>query len=149
MKNKYISLKSKKIIVLFLFLISFFSCDENKSKIPNVYVEIYLDLTDPLYSSLTIPGNYLYVTGGVNGIIVYHTIDDEFRAYERTCPYDPECGKVFVDEYSFNAVDSICCKSEFSLLSEGVAVQGPAKNPLKQYKCIYNQNSRILSIKNQ
>ena len=149
MKNMYLYLKIGKIIILLLIITSFFSCDENQSDIPNVFVDIYLDLNDPLYNGLTVPGNYEYITGGVNGILIYHTIDDEFRAYERTCPYDPECGKVYVDEYNFNAVDTVCCGSEFSLLSEGVAVQGPSKYPLKQYAAIYNMNSRILHIKNQ
>lgn len=149
MKRKYFNIKTGKIIILLLFLISFFSCDKNQSKIPNIYVDIIIDLNDPLYNSLTVPGNYEYITGGVNGILIYHTIDDEFRAYERTCPYDPECGKVYVDEYSFNAVDTVCCGSEFSLLTEGAVVKGPSKYPLKQYTCIYSQNSKILHIKNQ
>ena len=147
MKNLFFYLNPGKTIILLFFLISFFSCKENQSKIPNVYVYIEIDLNDPLYSSLTVPGNYEYVTGGVNGILIYHTIDDTFRAYERTCPYDPELGRIYVDEKSYNAVDSVC-GSEFSLLTDGAVVQGPAEFPLKPYTCIFNQNSGILIIKN-
>jgi len=138
--------------VIYFFLLSnialFSSCDENKNPIPNVYVDIYIDLTDPLYYDLQSVGGYVYITGGVNGILIYRSSADEFKAYERTCPYDPDCGKVSVDEASLNAVDTLCCKSEFSLLLDGTVSQGPSEFPLKAYTCFYDQNAQILHIKN-
>ena len=118
MKKKQFVIKTV-IFTLFLITVSYlFSCDENQSKIPNVYV----DLTNPIYNDLSNIGGYVYVTGGVSGILVYHSSLDEYQAYERTCPYDPDCGKVYVDEINFNAVDSVCCGSEFSLLLNGTVV---------------------------
>ncbi len=148
MKIGYYNIKTWFSFVLLLNLFLFSSCDENKNPIPTVYVDIYIDLNDPLYYDLQSVGSYVYITGGVNGILIYRSSADEFRAYERTCPYDPDCGIVSVDEASLNAVDSLCCKSEFSLLLDGAVSQGPSQFPLRAYTCIYDMNAQILHIKN-
>lgn len=133
------------IILLFIFISG---CKNNTDNIPNVYVDIVIDLNDPQYSKLTIPGNFEYITGGVNGIIVYRKSFDEFTAFERTCPYDPSCGKVFIDETGYTAKDTICCKSEFSIIIDGAVSKGPSQFPLRNYSTQYNPNSQILRITN-
>lgn len=148
MKKKHFNLKTGIITILIFSVLIFFSCDENQSNIPTVYVDFYIDLTDPLNSKLTLPGNYEYFTGGVNGILIYHTIDDEYQAFERTCPYDPDCGKITVDEKNYVAVDTVCCGSEFSLLTGGNVTQGPSIYPLKRYSCFFDINTNTLHIKN-
>lgn len=147
-KSVYLNIKTRFSFVFLLSILLFTACDENKSSIPNVYVDITIDLTDSLYYDLQSVGAYVYITGGVNGILIYRSSSDDFNAYERTCPYDPDCGKVYVDEGGFNAVDTLCCKSEFSLLLDGAVSQGPSKFPLKMYTCIYDRNAQILHIKN-
>jgi hypothetical protein len=78
-------------IAIILFFASFFSilpaCDREE-RIQYVYVDfvVYLDL--PEFTELKTPGNYLYVTGGVRGIILYCDFTDSYKAYERNCPYD-------------------------------------------------------------
>ncbi len=149
-------MKTLKFIIktpVFLFLVSFFlffiSCNESKNPIPVVPVDFYIHIdSDPSFYNLQTIGGYVYVTGGVSGILIYRSSTDEFKAYERACPYDPDCGKIYVDEGSLNAVDSTCCKSEFSLLLDGAVSKGPAQFPLRQYQCIYDQNNQILHIKN-
>lgn len=148
MKQMIYSIKTGKVIILLLLMLSFFSCKENRNPVPDIYVDILIPLGDPLYNSITIPGNYLYIKGGVNGILLYHTVDDQYKAYDRTCTYDPDCGKVSFIENTFKAVDTVCCGSEFSMLVDGIVEQGPAEFPLKQYACIYNQNSNTLQIRN-
>ena len=147
-KRSNLNIKVLIYIILLSNIALFFSCDENKNPIPIVPVDFYIDLKLPDYYNLQSVGGYVYVTGGVNGILIYRSSADEFRAYERTCPYDPDCGRVSVDERNFVAVDTVCCKSEFSLLLDGAVSQGPAQYPLKQYTCIYDQNAQILHIKN-
>ncbi|MCD6556294.1 MAG: hypothetical protein J7K64_03790 [Bacteroidales bacterium] len=148
MKIGYINIKTWFSFVLLLNLFLFSSCEENKNPIPTVYVDIYIDLNDPLYYDLQSVGSYVYITGGVNGILIYRSSADEFRAYDRTCPYDPDIGRVVVDDANLNAVDSVGCKSEFSLLLDGAVSQGPSQFPLKAYTCIYDMNAQMLHIKN-
>ena len=146
-QSTHIIKTGKPFILVFLFL-SFFACDEKQNPVPNVYVDFEVNLNDPQFNTVIIPGNYIYLTGGVNGIILYHTVDDQYKAFDRTCTYDPECGKVYVSEDQLKAVDTVCCGSVFSLLVDGIVEQGPAEFPLKQYQCIYNSNAHILRIKN-
>ncbi|MCF6366893.1 MAG: hypothetical protein L3J35_11890 [Bacteroidales bacterium] len=148
MKKKHFIIKTGVLAFVLVAVLSFFSCDENQSKIPTVYVDFYVDLTNPAYNNLINLGGYVYVTGGVNGILIYHSSLDEYQAYERTCPYDPDCGKVYVNELNFNAVDSVCCGSEFSLLLSGTVSQGPSVYPLKMYSCTFDINTNTLHIKN-
>ena len=148
MKIGYINIKTCFSFVLLLNLFLFSSCDENKNPIPTVYVDIYIDLNDTQYYDLQSVGGYVYITGGVNGILIYRSSADEFRAYDRTCPYDPDIGRVIVNDARLNAVDSVGCKSEFSLLLDGAVSQGPSQFPLKAYTCIYDINAQILHIKN-
>ncbi len=147
MKKKKTYLTSKLAIFL-IFLLSVSACDDTQSKIPTVFVDFTIDLSDPQYNQATIPGGYIYVTGGYSGILIYHTFDDTYIAFDRACPYDHDCGKLYVDKTLFSTIDSTCCKSEFSLLTGGNATKGPATFPMKQYRCIYNEGARILQIKN-
>ncbi len=148
MKTAYSNLKTPFYYILLFSLLLFSTCDKNNNPIPNVYVDIPIDLTDPLYYDLQSVGGYVYITGGVNGILVYRISADEFKAYERTCPYDPDIGRISVDDSRLNAVDSVGCKSEFSLLLDGAVSKGPSQYPLKQYNCIYDRNAQYLRIKN-
>ncbi|NPA67553.1 MAG: hypothetical protein GXO50_02980 [Chlorobi bacterium] len=144
------SIKTFVFTVLLSNIVFFSSCDENTGSVPDVYVDIYLEYidSDPQYSDLRTTGGYIYITGGVSGIIVYRSSPEEFRAYDRACPYDPDCGRVTVDDANFYAVDTLCCGSKFSLLLDGAVSQGPAQFPLKQYNCIYDPNTQVLHIKN-
>ncbi|MCF8297746.1 MAG: hypothetical protein K9J13_09410 [Saprospiraceae bacterium] len=129
-----------KKLLLFSITISFtalliFGCKKKEAYplIPNVYVNLYIDINSALYSELQHDGGYMYFTGGNRGILVYRTID-EFKAYERTCPYDPDkdCARIEVDQSGLFAVDS-CCMSKFLLL-DGSVHSGPSTLPLKQYR---------------
>jgi len=134
-------------IILF-FLAMFFlniSCNNPENKIPYVYVDFTIDINKPEFFELNAIGNSLYVTGGVSGIVVYRDSRDEFFAYDRACPYDPECGRVVLDKDGYNLVDS-CCGSRFSMSFDGAVLQGPAELPLRKYNTYYYVNSNQLRI---
>ncbi|MEA2043470.1 MAG: hypothetical protein U9N85_13095 [Bacteroidota bacterium] len=136
-------------LTILLLQLSFFSCkNNNNNPIPDVFVDIEIDLNNPDFYSLQAVGNYEYITGGVNGIILYRKSFDEFMAFERTCPHDPEIGIVTVDAERHTAVDSIACGSEFSLLIDGAVTKGPSGFPLKFYKVVYNNQLQVLRITN-
>ncbi len=148
MKKK--SKSNKSLFVLLPFLISIFwgACKNEKDPIPNVYVNFEIYLGDAQYNALQTIGNYIYVTGGVSGILLYRKSADEITAFERACPYDPECGKITVDKSGFTAVDSTCCGSEFLLMLDGVVTKGPSQFPLKMYSSQFNTNTNILHVSN-
>lgn len=126
-----------------------FSCQENTNRLPNVYVNIVLDLNKPEFSELNTPGNFIYITGGIAGIIVYHDLDGQYKAFDRACPYDfYSCGgRVEVKDIGTGVVvDSSCCGSEFSITNEGAVLKGPARTPLKRYRVQYNPEANTLYI---
>ncbi len=137
----------KFIILTVIGLI--FGCTGLRDNLPSVYVDILLDLNKPEYYELNTPGNYIYINGGLAGIIVYHDLTGEYKAYDRACPYDfnLNAARVSVTDLSLGkACDTAGCGSEFSITNEGVVLKGPAQRPLRQYKVIYYPNSNQLEI---
>ncbi len=139
-----------KLIFILLSLILISSCkNETHNNLPTVFVDYTLDLNKPEYYELNTLGNYVYITGGVSGIIVYHDLDGSFKAYERACPYDfYDCGgRVSVTDLDRGIIaDTMCCGSEFSLTTDGLVLKGPATVPLREYKVYYYPNSNTLRI---
>jgi len=126
-----------KLIILLLLLIPLASCHKDKQTpvIPYVYVNIQLY---PNTLDFIPVSGWVYVTGGYRGLIVYRMGSNEFMAYERTCPYDPEkdCARVQVESSGITAIDS-CCGSRF-VLTDGSPIKGPSGYPLQQYRTSYD-----------
>jgi hypothetical protein len=135
-----------KIIFFLFFLIIITNCRNPENKIPYVYVDILINLDNPEFFELNTIGNYVYITGGVSGIVIYRDSREIFLAYDRACSYDPECGRVFVDKDNFRLVDTICCGSKFSMILDGVVVEGPADHSLRKYNTYYYPSSNELRI---
>lgn len=131
-----------KTIISLIFLLTFIlfapQCKKDKDEIPNAYVNFYIDVTSTQYLGLNNIGGWVYVTGGVRGIVIYRRTVDEFMAYERNCPYQPEnsCAIIEVDNSAVMAVDS-CCGSKF-LIIDGSVINGPATKQLKQYQTSFD-----------
>jgi len=135
---KHVSEITKLIFfVTTVLFISFSSCNKD-DEIAYTYVDIYIDINRPEFISLNSVGNYEYITGGVNGIIVYRTSVDQFMAYDRTCTYQPENNcRVSADQSNNFAECKECCNSAFLLL-DGSVTHGPATKPLKQYQTTFD-----------
>ena len=119
----------KKIVFLTALTI-IISCKKSTDQIDPATVDFYIYLTQPDFQSLNTVGNYVYVTGGVKGIVVYHKSIDEFSAYERSCPYDPNVSEAIieVDSSGIGLVD-YHCGSRYNIL-DGSIVNGPTSYPL-------------------
>lgn len=145
-KNNFV----QTIILLIFTLLTTNSCTkDNNDVVPNVYVNIDVYLSDPLYVSLNAVGSSVYVAGGVKGIILYRRSNDEFVAYERNCTYQPlnSCAKVSVDAANNTMIDT-CCGSKFRLV-DGTVTKGPAARPLKEYQYTYNSTNAVVHIYNE
>jgi nitrite reductase/ring-hydroxylating ferredoxin subunit len=130
----YIKKISGFILFFSFFLLLTPQCTKDKKdQIPTVYVNFYINVSTTQYLNLNNVGGWVYVTGGVRGIIIYRESIDQFMAYERDCPYQPAntCALVQVEKSGVIAIDS-CCGSQFLLL-DGSIVKGPATIGLKQY----------------
>ncbi|MEA3504391.1 MAG: hypothetical protein U9R32_04255, partial [Bacteroidota bacterium] len=86
-------MKVKKLNILLITLLLLTSCvkEESYKDIPyaNINVTIYPDNTE--YIELNTIGGWVYLTAPSpsKGIIVYRISSTHFKAYERTCTFDP------------------------------------------------------------
>ena len=129
---------SKKIslIVICILLICFgnFCKKQDYANIPNVYVDINIDVTSTIYMELNHVGGWLYLTGGVKGILVYRSSVDEFMTFERCCTYDADVSeaRIEVDSTDVMLVDKAC--GSVFLILDGSIITGPATIALKRYR---------------
>jgi Rieske Fe-S protein len=135
-----------KIFFLLIVLIFFAECKKDNNNVPNTSVDIYLYTNNPSFVNISVIGGWVYVTGGVRGILIYRKSNSEFMAYDRNCTYQSNqpCATVVVDATNIAAKDT-CCGSRFSIY-DGSVYQGPASLPLKAYNTSYDGN--VLHIYN-
>ncbi|MGY8952167.1 MAG: hypothetical protein ACKVJP_02225 [Flavobacteriales bacterium] len=137
---KLIMVKIKIILITVFLVLTHFSCTKDKNgnqdannTIPQVQVDLYLNLNEPANFELSTIGGWRYALGGSKGIILYRG-QDKYYAYDRHTPLNSakNCAIVSVDSTSFFAVDS-CSGSRF-FLADGSVVDGVATMPLVQYE---------------
>lgn len=114
---------------------------EERAGVPYTNVDITINVNNPAYADIQVPGGWLYLTGGSLGIIVYRKTMDEFVALDRHCTYQPEnlC-QVIVDDTEVTARDTTCCNAAF-LIIDGSVSEGPATLGLQQYNTLFNGTS--------
>lgn len=123
--------------MIFVALFSI-SCKQEKYPIPNVPVNITINLDLPSYQPLNVPGGYAYVNGGSRGIVVYRNFD-EFVALDRHSTYDSDNPNAIVivnPDNFFELIDTLS-NSKFSIMS-GAVIQGPAMFGLKRYSSYWD-----------
>jgi nitrite reductase/ring-hydroxylating ferredoxin subunit len=134
-------------LTAFLILLSLGGCKKDGDNgVPITPVDIYLYTNNPSFVNLNGVGGWVYITGGVRGILVYRKSPSEFMAYDRNCTYQSSdaCATVVVDATNILATDT-CCHSKFSMY-DGSVTQAPAGLPLKAYNTTYDGN--VLHIYN-
>lgn len=124
-------------ILFVLFVITSGCRDRNTNRIPDVPVNIAINIYQPDFFNLTVPSGWVYITGGSRGIIVYRKSATEFVALERHSPYQPEdnCA-VVVDED--NVLVSDPCSDSKWLIIDGTIVQGPTAFALETYNTSFS-----------
>lgn len=141
-------MKVRFILFLVLSLV-LFACKKNKQHpVPSIPFDMSIDITLPSYSTLNGVGGYAYVAGGSRGIIVYRRSIDEFMAFDRHSPMDPEgtCQHpLYPDTSNFLQLNDSCSGAKFSLY-DGSPISG-SDFGLRQYQTIYD-GSNILRIYN-
>ena len=105
----------KYILFTSVLIALFFSCKSDKNNsgvIPDVYVDLQLNLSNVEYQPLQTTNGYVHINGGARGIIVYRSSSNSFYAFERNCPNSPNavCAQVSVDSSSLY-IQCSCCTS--------------------------------------
>jgi Rieske Fe-S protein len=113
---------------------------EQDNGVPMISVDTYLYTSDPAFINLNAVGGWVYINGGVRGILIYRKSISDFIAYDRNCTYQSSeaCATVHVDASNIIATDT-CCHSQFSIV-DGSVLTGPAGLPLKTYNTTFDGN---------
>lgn len=147
----------KKIILLVCasFLVLFSFCKKKttpvQDNIPYQTVNINIYPNDPLNFKLQVVGGWMYVNGGVNGIIVYRqtqTGSSDFIALERTSTYLPNDADARVKVLSDNFTLKDTVSGSKWQLNNGALISGPATIALRQYNTLYDNGTGVLNIRN-
>ncbi|PKP52059.1 MAG: hypothetical protein CVT92_10680 [Bacteroidetes bacterium HGW-Bacteroidetes-1] len=129
------------IVVLF-----FSSCkkEERNPNIPEVYINFTIDPNSTIYQPLNTAGGWMYLTSEPpsRGIIVHRINLDEFVAFDRFPPNDPNkccdginCTRLVVDDNYPFAKDN-CTGTTYSLL-DGSIFEGDGRYPMIRYNTTY------------
>lgn len=131
------------------------SCNKDKNDvIPDVTVSFSISLNDPQFMNLSVFGNAALVNRNTNnigslaagydgnGIIIFSWIDNEFYAYDRTCPHDYEVNNISIPVIidPRNTMNAVCpeCGTVYSLNAGGTPSQGVGRYPLKNYRASFD-----------
>ena len=133
----------KKYNYLIIITIITYSCSSKNDYIQDVYVNEIVDLSLPIYSDITTPGNSIFVEGGVEGIIIYHGVGEEYKVYDRNCSYEPSLECSHIDSVNSGIAYCGCCTSAFLISNTGEPINAPALLPLKEYNWSINASKKI------
>ena len=123
-----------KLVFYILSTLFFFStCNTKDDYIQEVYVNINIDLNLPEYSNLQVSGNSIFIEGGVEGIIIYHGVGNDYKVYDRNCSYEPSLSCSKIDSVASGIAYCGCCSSAFLLSNDASVLNSPALLPLKKY----------------
>jgi hypothetical protein len=106
--------------------------------------DITIDIQLPSYNQLQGVGGWSYVNGGSRGIIVYRKGIDEFVAFDRHSPVDPDgiCDfPLFPDSENFLLLKDTCNNASFSMY-DGSPVSNSAFG-LRQYAVQFNGSNLV------
>ena len=133
----------KKLTYILTISILIFSCNSKEDYIQNVYVDEYVNLNLPEYSELNTSGGAIFTEGGVEGIIIYHGVGDDYKVYDRNCSYEPSLSCSVIDSVNSGIAFCGCCTSAFLISNTGESINAPALLSLKTYNWSLDDNNVI------
>jgi len=140
------------IALVFITVFTFSDCKKKKKTVqdnlPYQTVNITIYPNDPLNFKIQSVGGWMYINGGVNGIIVYRKTPNDFVALERTSTYLPnDAGAaVKVQSDNFTLKDTVS-NSKWQIM-DGAVLSAPATQSLRLYNTLYDNGTGALYIRN-
>ena len=135
----------RKLLFLCL-LIPFLSCEKNETidLLPEVPVDISINLDLPQYIELQTPSGWVYTTGlndGIKGIFIQNTGigSPPYKAFERACPNN-DCDAAMTFDGSLKFKCS-CDDSEYSVLDGSPQTTGYSQFAREYRVTLINQST--------
>ncbi len=138
--------KLGKILLISLLLLIFLQCENKEKSVPTVHV--YIEFNNQLeLLRLQTPFEFLYLTGGWGGIVLYSVDHSQIVAYDLACPHEAPDEIVRVKSRADypSVLECPKCKTLYSIDSGGWPLDGsgPGTYSLRQYR-VTNNGSRII-----
>ena len=139
----------KKLLALIL-LLTLFSCDDDGNDfndlLPEVPVNQTIFLNNPEFIDLQVVGGWAYASGGISGLIIYHSGINTFIAFERSAPHlrPQACSIMSVKNGLF--MECPCDDSLFNILNGAPQTDG-INYSARQYR-VLNTGPNTLQITN-
>lgn len=134
-----------RLIILFFGFLMFTACKKNKQHpVPYIPFDMQINISLPSYSNLMGVGGWAYVYGGSRGIIVYRRAIDEFVAFDRHSPADPDalCDlPLYPDNDNFLTLIDSCNNATFSLY-DGSPISN-SEWGLRQFQTQFDGNTNL------
>jgi nitrite reductase/ring-hydroxylating ferredoxin subunit len=137
------------------------SCEKRQEHpVPSTYVNFVINLqTDPEFIRLTAIGNSVEIFASTigasllgydnNGVVIYNAGDDEFYAFDRTCPFDIPISVAIESDGTNGLATCPLCGTIYVFASEGrPTFDGPGTWALKKYRAYFNPNTGELHVYN-
>lgn len=145
--SNFVIYKMRQFLYSLLVVFIIFSCNKkstntnnNNHPVPSIPVQITLYPNDVSNFKIQAIGGWMYVSGGINGIILYRKSQEEFVALERTSPQLPNnaaaLAKVQINNFALRDTVS---DSQWRIY-DGAIIKGPTTWPLRQYGTTYDGN---------
>ena len=141
------------LIICGIFILSF-SCNVKENPIPIVGVFLNLDLTFKDKELKAIPSYKEFTNKNINvgigeragygGVIVVHNMLDEYKAFDRTCPF--EIDRNVTVEVDNEVLYAVCpkCGTKYEIgISSGIP-NGKSRHSLRQYNVIISGDKLIV-----
>jgi len=139
--------KTKQLFILFFITLLTFGCSNDQQQIvPYVDVHVTINLLFPQFVALnTINNAVIYPNEGFNGngIIVYRNTNDEYTAYDATCPQHIETKTAVRLDDNGSGGQATCphCQTIYYLSGYGFPSKG---YPLQRYNVSQSGSSTLL-----
>ncbi|MGC9151860.1 MAG: hypothetical protein ACP5F6_08905 [Microbacter sp.] len=126
-------------VIMLLFACTEWSCNTNTTTIPLAPVNLQVNLLQQ--TNLTAIGSYQsYITPnsglealGFGGILVVHTLDDTYAAFDLACPYEAQQNIRVVVQPDLTAKCPVCGSVYRIMDGTGWPISGPSRHKLQQY----------------
>ena len=129
--------------IFFTTLILITSCEKSTNNFPQVTVNLNLNINNPEFFDVDNTGGWMYLNGGVGGILLYRQNFEQFTAYDRASPFNPvsDC-QIEVAEDNITITDP--CSESMFLITDGSVIQGPATQGLMRYNTYYDGQTLMI-----
>lgn len=143
----------KRIFFIFSLFSLLFACKTEENPIPQYAVYLNLDLTYEDKALKAVPSYKEYTAKNINpalerigygGVLVVHTMLDEYKAFDLACPY--EVSATITVEVDDETLYAVCpkCNTKYEIGFGTGAAQGVSKHGLRQYNTILNGSKLIV-----